>query len=350
MRGELLWVYEGLTTYRGQVLAARSGLLTADEYRESLALTAAGMDHQRGRTWRPLLDTTLAAQILYGARGDRGAWRRGVDFYPEGELLWLEADALIRRESGGAKSLDDFCRLFYGGTSGPPQMVPYDFDDVVAALQKVAPHDWRGFWRSRVEETTTGAPLGGVTGGGWTLVYTDTVPQQLRSQEAGHEARGGERPSPVPGDPAAGHPRDEVSRSAAGAVDRERRVFRYPPAGVRRRRALPPARARPGPGGPPGRDHPAAGTRPPGRGGGDRHDDAVIAAHDASAESEADPQPDRLPRGSNVPRSRRASINWRNSEAENEATERPAPNSMASIASSHSHSRRAISSGSLILP
>ncbi len=184
MRGELLWVYEGLTTYLGQVLAARSGLLTADEYRESLALTAAGMDHQRGRTWRPLLDTTIAAQILYGARGDWGGWRRGVDFYPEGELLWLEADALIRSATGGAKSLDDFCRLFYGGTSGPPQMVPFTFDDVVSALQRVAPYDWRGFWRSRVEETTTGAPLGGVAGGGWKLVYADSVPRMLRSHEA----------------------------------------------------------------------------------------------------------------------------------------------------------------------
>ena len=183
MRGELLWVYEGLTTYLGQVLAARSGLLGPEEYRESLAETAAAMDHQRGRTWRPLLDTTVAAQVLYGARGEGAAWRRGVDFYPEGELLWLEADTVIRRETGGAKSLDDFCRLFFGGTSGPPQMVVYTLDDVVAALQKVAPYDWRAFWRSRVEETTTAAPLGGVTGGGWRLAYTDRVPATLRSQE-----------------------------------------------------------------------------------------------------------------------------------------------------------------------
>lgn len=188
MQGELLWVYEGLTEYLGQVLTARSGLLTPEEYRESLALTAAGMDHQRGRKWRPLLDTTIAAQVLYEAREDGGAWRRGVDFYDEGELLWLEADTIIRRETKGARSLDDFCRLFHGGTSGPPQVLPYAFDDVVAALQKIAPYDWRGFWRSRLESPTTGAPLGGVTAAGWSLVYTDTVPQMLRSREAVRKA------------------------------------------------------------------------------------------------------------------------------------------------------------------
>ena len=183
MRGEMLWVYEGLTTYLGQVLAARSGLLTADEYRESLAFTAAEMDHQRGRDWRPLIDTAVAAQVLFEARGDGSSWRRGVDFYPEGELLWLEADTIIRRETGGAKSLDDFCRLFFGGTSGPPQVVPYTFDDVVAALQRVAPFDWGGFWRKRLQETPKGAPLGGVAGGGWKLAYEETVPQMLRSRE-----------------------------------------------------------------------------------------------------------------------------------------------------------------------
>ena len=183
MRGDLLWVYEGLTEYLGNVLAARSGLLTADEYRESLAATAAAMEQQRGRTWRPLADTAVAAQILYGARPDWGMWRRGVDFYAEGELLWLEADTVIRRESGGAKSLDDFCRLFFGGQNGPPTVVLYNFDDVVAALNQITPYDWSTFWKTRLEATAPHAPLGGLTGSGWKLVYTDVLPQMQRSAE-----------------------------------------------------------------------------------------------------------------------------------------------------------------------
>src|SRR5439155_5582443 len=125
--GELLWVYEGLTTFLGNVLAARSGLFTGAQYRELLALSAAGLERRHGRQWRPLHDTAVAAQTLYGgARG--GEWsyeRRSTDFYDEGALIWLEADALIRRESGGSRSLDDFCRRFHGPPSGPPRVVPY---------------------------------------------------------------------------------------------------------------------------------------------------------------------------------------------------------------------------------
>jgi predicted metalloprotease with PDZ domain len=182
MHGELLWVYEGLTEYLGQILTARSGLLTPDEYRESLALTAAAMQAQGGREWRPLVDTAVAAQDLYGSRPDWAALRRGVDFYPESELLWLEADAVIRRETKGAKSLDDFCRLFHGGEGGAPKVVPYTFDDVVAGLNAVAPYDWRGFWRDRVEAPATN-PLGGVAAGGWKLVFTDKIPQMQQSME-----------------------------------------------------------------------------------------------------------------------------------------------------------------------
>jgi predicted metalloprotease with PDZ domain len=183
MQGDLLWVYEGLTTYLGQILAARSGLLTPDEYRESLALTAAAMDAQAGRAWRPTLDTAVSAQFLYDSRPDWASWRRGVDFYPEGELLWLDADTVIRRESRGARSLDDFCKAFHGGESGPPKVVSYTLADVVATLNKVAPYDWAGFLHERVDLVRERADVAGIEGGGWKLVYTDALPQMLKSRE-----------------------------------------------------------------------------------------------------------------------------------------------------------------------
>src|SRR6202043_1387400 len=108
MRGDLLWLYEGLTEYLGAILSARDGSLTPEEFRQSLAQTAAEMEFTKGRAWRPLLDTAVAAQVLYDARADWASWRRGTDFYPEGKLVWLEADTVIRRETGGNKSLDDF--------------------------------------------------------------------------------------------------------------------------------------------------------------------------------------------------------------------------------------------------
>ena len=185
MRTELLWVYEGLDTYLGEVLAARSGLSSAEDYRQLVAYEAAQMDYQRGREWRPLVDTATSAQILYGSGPGGFSRRRGVDYYPEGALLWLEADVLIRRESRGAKSLDDFLRSFFGGTSGPPIVVPYTLEDILTALNKVLPYDWRGFWKARVEALNPRAPLGGIAGAGFSLSYGETPTAVQTSQEAG---------------------------------------------------------------------------------------------------------------------------------------------------------------------
>jgi predicted metalloprotease with PDZ domain len=173
MVGDLLWVYEGLTEYLGNVLAARSGLWSAEQYREGLAETAATLDHRAGRTWRPLEDTARSVQILRLGGPGWASWRRGLDYYPEGELIWLEVDTTIRQQSHGKKSLDDFCRLFHGGQSGPPKVVPYTFDDVVRALNEVTPYDWATLLRERIRSTAAHAPLGGIEHGGWKLVYDD---------------------------------------------------------------------------------------------------------------------------------------------------------------------------------
>ena len=112
MRGDLLWVYEGMTQYWGNVLATRSGLWTPEQFREALALTAANLDQKPGRTWRNLEDTAIAAQILRGNTQNYSNWRRSQDYYPEGELVWLDADTTIRQLTHGQKSLNDFCVKF----------------------------------------------------------------------------------------------------------------------------------------------------------------------------------------------------------------------------------------------
>lgn len=173
MIGDLLWVYEGMTDYLGNMLATRSGLMTAEQYRESLASTAAMLDHRSGRTWRPLEDTAVSVQTLRMLGPQWENWRRSLDYYPEGELIWLEVDAIIREQTHGQRSLDDFCRRFHGGESGPPKVVPYTFDDVVRALNEVVQYDWASWLRERVGSTSTHAPLGGIERDGWKLVYTD---------------------------------------------------------------------------------------------------------------------------------------------------------------------------------
>jgi len=183
MQTDLLWVYEGLTQYLGWILASRSGLLNPEQARDYLAETAAALDNEPGRTWRPLLDTAVSAQFLYGAERSWDAWRRGVDFYDESLLFWLEADAIIRAESKGQRSLDDFCRRFHGGESGPPAVKPYTFEDVVATMNEVQPYDWRKFFTERVVDVQPRAPLGGITRGGWKLTYSDSASAYQKTLE-----------------------------------------------------------------------------------------------------------------------------------------------------------------------
>jgi len=183
MRGEMLWVYEGLTQYLGFVLGARSGVRDPATARDALAYAAAQQELHRGRKWRPLLDTAVAAQILYNAADAWEAWRRSTDFYNEGILVWLEADATIRKESGGSKSLDDFCRRFHGGSDSAPMVRPYAYDDVINTMNDISSHPWRKFFDERLESVGAHAPLGGIEAAGWSLGWTDTLSSYLKILE-----------------------------------------------------------------------------------------------------------------------------------------------------------------------
>jgi predicted metalloprotease with PDZ domain len=188
MKGDLLWIYEGLTEYLGWVLAARSGLISPELNRQFLGMTAAVLDNRAGRQWRSLADTAVAAQLLYEARTDWESTRRGVDFYDEGMLIWLEVDTIIRKQTQGRKSIDDFCRAFHGGPSGPPQVKPYAFDSVTETLNGIAPYDWKSFFETRINRTGTDrGPLGGIEAGGYHLAYVDQPSEAERDTEQFHQ-------------------------------------------------------------------------------------------------------------------------------------------------------------------
>jgi predicted metalloprotease with PDZ domain len=176
MQDDLLWVYEGLTEYLGPMLGARSGLATPEQYREMLASTAAMLGPGRpGRSWRPLQDTATAI-IGSGPGGGRGGWtnwRRSSDYYDEGDLMWLEAATIIHQVTNGQKSIDDFCHIFHGGANNGPEVKGYTFDDIVDALNQVAPYDWKAFFHQHLDETQTEMPDAGLVNGGWKVEFTD---------------------------------------------------------------------------------------------------------------------------------------------------------------------------------
>jgi predicted metalloprotease with PDZ domain len=181
MQTDLLWVYEGLTSYLGDMLTARSGERTPGLARDALAEMAADLDHRSGRVWRNLQDTADGVPTMQSAPRAWEDYRRPVDYYDEDVLNWLWADVIIRQQTKDAKSLDDFCKLFHGAPSGPPMVKTYTFDDVVNALNQVTPYDWRGFWTERLSNHGPGAPLGGIEGSGWKLVYDENLSELDRA-------------------------------------------------------------------------------------------------------------------------------------------------------------------------
>ncbi len=173
-QGSLLWVYEGMTQYLGNVLAARSGLKSQAQYRDLLASSAAQLDNKPGREWRSTEDTAIAASILRGGNPAWANWKRGQDYYQEGELLWLDADTLIRKLTNNQKSLTDFHRIFLGkGGNTGPLILPYDRAELIADLNQVAKYDWATFLHDRIDKPTPRADLSGIEQGGYKLVYTD---------------------------------------------------------------------------------------------------------------------------------------------------------------------------------
>ena len=191
-QGALLWVYEGMTHYLGNVLAARSGLKSQAQYRDMLAMSAADLDYKPGRDWRPTEDTAVAASVLRGGNPAWSNWRRGQDYYQEGELLWLDADTLIRTKTNNKKSLDDFERIFLakGGNTGP-LIVTYTFDELVQDLNQVMPYDWAGFLHDRIDKIHARADLAGIEQGGYKLVYKDKPSKSERTLAGVSGRRGG---------------------------------------------------------------------------------------------------------------------------------------------------------------
>jgi predicted metalloprotease with PDZ domain len=184
MQDDLLWVYEGQTQFWGYVLGARSGMLSKQDTLDAIAATAAAYSEGTpGRVWRPLVDTTNDPIVASRQPEPWRSWQRAEDYYSEGQLIWIDVDRIIRKQSGGKRSIDDFAKAFFGVRDRDWGELTYNFDDIVATLNKVQPYDWRGYLQRKVYEIAPEAPLDGINQGGYKLVYTSEPTKWVKSIE-----------------------------------------------------------------------------------------------------------------------------------------------------------------------
>ena len=183
MDGSLLWVYEGMTQFWGEVLPTRAGLITPDYFRDVLADSAGTFDTEPGTRWRPMGDTATAAQALYGAPSAWQSSRRSVDYYEASIFLWLDVDGELRARSNGRLTLDDYVRRFYAGAAGAPRVTPYVEQDVYDTLAAVAPADWRTFIHRHLDQTGTTALLGALERSGWRLAYSSDKNASIETRQ-----------------------------------------------------------------------------------------------------------------------------------------------------------------------
>ena len=188
MRDSLLWVYEGLTQFWGKVVAARAGMREPQAALDDLALDAALAQSRAGRRWKSLADSSLDPLFMIGQTIEWRDWTRREDYYFEGTLLWLDVDTLIRERSGERRSLDDFARAFFGQRDGQLVSLNYTFEQLCAALNRVAPYDWAGFLRERLETHDDAHLLDGLARSGYRLAWRDTPTDTFVQEEAGNGA------------------------------------------------------------------------------------------------------------------------------------------------------------------
>src|SRR5260370_12640931 len=110
------------------MLRARRAIRRREEARDNLAAIAADLRYRPGRSWRNLQDTADAVPAMEDFTPTWQSWRRGLDYYDEDVLNWLWVDVLLRPQSGGDKSMDDFCHSFHGRPTRPARLKTFTLD------------------------------------------------------------------------------------------------------------------------------------------------------------------------------------------------------------------------------
>ncbi|SHM27278.1 Predicted metalloprotease, contains C-terminal PDZ domain [Duganella sacchari] len=173
MRGSLLWVYEGQTEFWAHVMTPRLGMRSVQQSLDALAVDASLMTHRSGRAWKSLQDSTVDALYMPAKPVHWRDWQRREDYYPEGVMLWLDVDMLLRELTDGRKSMEDFAAVFFGAGQNTRTISTYTIEDVCNTLNRIAPYDWPAYFNTRLNAHDDRYVLDGLKRAGYRLVYSD---------------------------------------------------------------------------------------------------------------------------------------------------------------------------------
>lgn len=144
-----LWIAEGHTSYFDELIVLRAGLQKREEFMEEYAKLIDDMLHQPGRFQQSASEASFDEWIAGG--GPERARNASVNIYTKGQVLALMMDIGLRRQTNGARGLEDVHRVLYAKHS--VAQGGYGPAEVRAALKEVSGQDWSGWWSQYVDGT-----------------------------------------------------------------------------------------------------------------------------------------------------------------------------------------------------
>jgi len=144
-----LWVAEGITSYYGDLLAARAGVITADEYLGELSTMIADLQTTPGRRTQSVEDASFDAWIRY-YRPDENTPNSTISYYSKGGVIGFLLDLEIRKATNNARSLDDLMRQAYARYSGAKGFTSAEFR---ALASEVAGTDLSAWFSKALDST-----------------------------------------------------------------------------------------------------------------------------------------------------------------------------------------------------
>src|SRR5262249_1515577 len=139
----LLWVSEGFTNYYGSIPRDRAGLITREQFLESVGDAAGGVESNLARAYISPADSSVSTWLGYDS-----PVAFGVSYYTQGQNLGALLDLSIRHDTVGARGLDDVMLALYNDFYQKGK--GFTTEDMISAVNRLSGKDYHDFYRRYV--------------------------------------------------------------------------------------------------------------------------------------------------------------------------------------------------------